>query len=122
MIHLTSDLKTSLQQLEKQLEAKYKGLTLFVFVGNNDNIKLEVIRIPKELQNQGVGSKVINALVEFADTHGKLIYLTTAVKDKNSGTTSQSRLIKFYKQFGFVENKGRNMDYSLSGNMYREPK
>ena len=36
--------------------------------------------------------------------------------------TSQARLKKFYKKFGFVENKGRNKDFEISELMYREPK
>ena len=32
-----------------------------------------------------------------------------------------SRLKDFYKQFGFVENKGRNKDFTISDSMYRLP-
>jgi hypothetical protein len=45
--------------------------------------------------------------------------LSTAQRDPHHGTTSSSRLKRFYKRFGFVENKGRSYDPSISDNMIR---
>ncbi|MDC1446571.1 hypothetical protein N8344_01205, partial [bacterium] len=41
--------------------------------------------------------------------------------DKQHGTTSQSRLRKFYKRFGFIDNKGRNKNYEFRNLMIRYP-
>jgi len=87
-----------------------------------DNIHLHNIIVPKDKRKSGVGSAAIQDLNAYADTQNKRVTLTTAVRDDHHGTTSSSRLKKFYKRHGYVENKGRNKDFSLSGNMYREPK
>jgi hypothetical protein len=50
------------------------------------------------------------------------IVLTPGLSDKQHGTTSQSRLIDFYKKFDFVLNKGRNKDFTISELMFRLPK
>jgi len=45
--------------------------------------------------------------------------LSTAQRDPHHGTTSSARLKKFYKRFGFRENKGRRYDAAVSDNMIR---
>lgn len=105
----------------KKLEKKYGLKTLLASV-NDKGIKLDVIRVDKENQKQGKGTSAMQDLIKYADDNNMPVYLTTAIKDDFAGTTSSNRLKKFYKQFDFVENKGRNSDYSISGNMYRLPK
>lgn len=62
--------------------------------------------------------EIINSL---ADQKGATLYL---VPDDTWGSNIK-RLIKFYKSLGYVENKGRNKDYSIGGmvglSMYRRP-
>jgi hypothetical protein len=58
-------------------------------------------------------------ITSFADEGGKTIALSPSV---DFGGTSVNRLKDFYKQFGFVENKGKNKDFSISESMYRLPK
>ncbi|MBW3545405.1 MAG: GNAT family N-acetyltransferase [Bacteroidetes bacterium] len=89
---------------------------------NSDDIRLDTIIVSKENQGKGVGTEALEAITRFADKHGKRVTLTPALKDTHHGTTSQSRLIKFYKQFGFVLNKGRNKDFTVSDLMIREPR
>ncbi len=60
-------------------------------------------------------------IVDYADATGKRVVLTPGQKDDRHGTTSRSRLVTFYKRFGFVENKGRAKDFTISESMYREP-
>jgi len=98
---------------------KATGVDLHVFPYSDDDIKLNMISVPKENRKQGIGSQVMNDLTEYADSVGKRIILTTGVRDPHMGTTSGARLKKFYKQFGFVENKGRNKDFTISASMYR---
>lgn len=99
------------------------GLKSFILFHrkSTDDIELASIIVPKEKLGQGLGSKVMKELIKYADKHGKRITLTPAQKSDYHGTTSQRRLINFYKQFGFVMNKGRNKDFRISDMMYREP-
>jgi|WetSurSiteA1Bulk_404760.scaffolds.fasta_scaffold00048_52 hypothetical protein len=90
----------------------------------NNTLELADLEVPRELRKQGIGSSVMKELGGFADKHGKRVWLQTADRDKNSGTTSKSRLQRFYSRHGFVRNAGRKKDFTLSmyASMYREPK
>jgi GNAT superfamily N-acetyltransferase len=74
------------------------------------------------MRSQGVGTKAMEELIAYADQLGKRITLSPGLPDDAQGTTSRSRLVKFYKRFGFKENKGRNRDFSTRDGMIREPK
>ena len=111
------ELKTFTNHILRSYEVKDFRL----YSMNNGDVKLDSIIIPKALQKEGIGSKVMEELIRFADHKGYRLILTTAVKDPHHGTTSSTRLKKFYKRFGFVENKGRNKDFTISENMYRNP-
>lgn len=84
---------------------------------NNGVINLSRIVVPKEQRGTGVGSGIMKQLVDYADATGSRITLSPST---DFGATSVSRLKDFYKQFGFVENKGRNKDFSTRETMYRE--
>lgn len=96
--------------------AKYPNVTIDASVGKKD-INLSRIVVPKEMRNQGVGTQVMNDLSEYADSIGKRITLTPS--DSFGG--SVPKLKSFYKELGFVENKGKNKDFSTREAMYREP-
>lgn len=83
-----------------------------------DVLYLSKIAVPEGMRGQGLGTKAMQDMVKMADTEGKTITLSPSTE---YGATSVSRLKDFYKRFGFVENKGRNKDYSISESMYRRP-
>lgn len=95
---------------------KYPDVTIDASVGKKD-INLSRIVVPKEMRNQGVGTQVMSDLSEYADSLGKRITLTPS--DSFGG--SVPKLKAFYKELGFVENKGKNKDFSTREAMYREP-
>jgi predicted GNAT family acetyltransferase len=84
-----------------------------------NKIVLSKVIIPKGERGKGIGAEYMEELSAYADSKGKTIALTPSV---DFGGTSVLRLKKFYKRFGFVENKGRNRDYAISETMYRRPK
>ena len=119
------DFKTSEEYVAskvKELESSVKesGVDFRLHPRKNGDLRLDHISVPKGERGAGIGSSVMNKLTKFADDNGLRLVLNTAVKDDSFGTTSASRLKKFYKRFGFVENKGK--DFSISENMFREPK
>jgi len=89
---------------------------------NPNTIKLDSIIVNKESRKEGVGSAVMQELTDYADERGLRIALTPGQRDDGQGTTSRSRLVKFYKRFGFKENKGRSKDFTISAGMIREPR
>ena len=111
-----SEVKT-IDELESSLISKYKGLQLSIY-NKRDKIYLSRIEIFKEYRNIGIGNKIMNDIIDFADKNSKIITLTPST---DFGATSVSRLKSFYKRFGFIENTGKNKDYSISESMYRLP-
>ena len=102
----------------KSIESKYenKNVDLRIYE-KNKFITLSKIVVPKDKRGSGIGSEFMNDIINVADTKGKIITLTPS----SDFGGNISRLKKFYKRFGFVENKGRNKDYEISDTMYREP-
>lgn len=99
------------------------GLHQFdLWLDRQGNIKLNSLIVPRKDQRTGLGTATMLALCRMADQMGKRIVLSPATRDDNWGTTSQKRLVSFYKRFGFVQNKGRKKDFSLTDGMYRDPK
>ena len=119
---LPMDKVKSVEQLSENIKSKKGIKTLSLYEDRKGNIKLDTIIVDKGGRGSGVGSEAMEDIIKYADENNKLVKLTPAVKDDYQGTTSQARLKKFYKRFGFVENKGRNKDYAISELMYREPK
>ena len=69
-------------------------------------------------RNSGYGTRFMNDLTRVADENGWVLVLTP---DDTFGASSVSRLKKFYKKFGFQENKGRNADFGTRESMIRRP-
>ena len=107
--------KASLSKLEKDLEEQ--GIIIDV-AQRNKELNLSRIEIPKKLRKQGLGTQAMESLVKIADENGLTLTLTPS---KEFGATSVGRLTKFYKRFGFVENKGRNKDFTYKESMLRKP-
>ena len=108
--------------LQAELEQKYNLKSLFLAdMGKRNAIELHSIIVNKEEQGEGTGSKVMQEIIAYADDNGKIVVLDPGLLDKQHGTTSQSRLRKFYKRFGFIDNKGRNKNYEFRNLMIRYP-
>jgi len=103
-------------QISDELSKKYPGIKLDVS-GNND-LTISRIIVPKEQRGSGIGTQVMEDILRIADETGKRISLSPST---DFGASSKSRLTDFYKRFGFVENKGKNKDFSISESMYRMP-
>lgn len=74
------------------------------------------IEVPRSLRNQGYGSRAMEDLATFADDHGLAITLSPTT---DFGASSKERLRRFYKRFGFVQNKGKHKDFRIWDTMYR---
>ena len=70
-------------------------------------VEIEVLFIPKEKRGQGIATDVMFDLIRWADSNGYIL----ALDPSSDFGSSVARLRKFYGQFGFVGNKGRNKDF-----------
>jgi GNAT superfamily N-acetyltransferase len=117
-----TDLKAGVENLEESLLAKHKGLKTLFLSESKGVLSVDMIEVASNERGKGVGSSVMNDIIKYADANNMEIRLNPAVKDDNIGTTSRNRLVKFYKSLGFIENKGRNIDFAKkAGTMYRLP-
>jgi GNAT superfamily N-acetyltransferase len=108
---------TILDRIIKQFNAK--GIILEVYeTDHRKTMTLSKIIIPKDQRNQGAGTAILNDLTAYADTIGYYIILTPS----NSFGGNKTRLVKFYRRFGFIPNQGRKKDFRFSESMYRKPK
>ncbi len=103
----------------KGLEDRYEkaGIKVDLYETKHNTIELSRVEVPKDMRNQGIGTRFMNELTDIADSEGKMITLTPTT----DFVGTKSKLIEFYKRFGFVENKGKNKDLSISDTMYRLP-
>lgn len=85
---------------------------------NKKTATLSKLVVPKDQRNSGVGTSVMNDIVQMADEDGTRLLLTPS----SDFGGSKSRLKEFYKNFGFVENKGKNKDFETMEAMYRDVK
>lgn len=100
------------------IQEKYGGvLEKWSVYEYEDQIRVSLVVVKKDERGQGYGREIFEAINAYADSTGKTITLTP---DSSFGT-SKSALVRFYKSLGYVMNKGRNKDYSISELMYRRP-
>jgi len=112
---------TAIGGIEEQINNKYKE-HLYCFYVNEDSdnrygpyLQLSNIKLKKESRKQGVGSKIMQELCDYADDRGADIFLTATPEG-----ISKTALLRFYKKFGFVPNAGRNKDFRVMATMVRK--
>lgn len=82
-------------------------------------IVLNRLVVPKDQRKKGIGTDIMNNLVEFAKNTDSILMLTPST---SLGATSINRLRKFYKQFGLKNNSGKTKIYQLPlYGMYKFP-
>jgi ribosomal protein S18 acetylase RimI-like enzyme len=79
-----------------------------------DAIELKLIEVSPEHRGKGIGRKIMDDLIQWADANKKIIVLSPSEIKTN-------KLIKWYKEFDFLENKGRNKDFRFMNRMIRYP-
>lgn len=108
-----------IKELESYIANKYPSVALDL-AGKDTTGPLTVSRIvvPPNERGQGLGGRVMQDIIEFADNNGRQLALTP---DSALGTP-KSRLNSWYREMDFQPNKGRSRDFSISEAMVRDPK
>lgn len=102
------------ENLMNEIESRYSSVDLFIYYSKlSHTIILSKIIIDKKDRSKGIGTKVINEICDFADKQNLRIALTPS----SDFGGSKSRLIQFYKSFGFKNYKG----YEFRERMIRLP-
>ncbi len=108
------------------MKVKYPSIDkLGIYMDKRKNsLFLSDLYVKDQFRGTGVGSAVMRDIVAYADSRKLPIVL---IPEPESETRSSlTKLINFYKKFGFVLNKGKTIDYLLSEpfslSMYRLPR
>jgi len=105
--------------VENELISKYsdclKGLDIYE---NKTSLRLSRIIVKEECRGSGIGTNIMNDLVEYADKNKQIITLTPS----SDFGGNKNRLIQFYKRFGFKHNKGVHKSFEYTDSMIRYPK
>jgi GNAT superfamily N-acetyltransferase len=105
--------------IEKILEDKYKDALIGLDIYEDaKSIKLSRIVVNPDYQGQGIGTNILNDLIQYADRNKKIVTLTPS----SDFGGNKNRLIQFYKRFGFKMNKGIHKSYEYMDTMIRWPK
>jgi GNAT superfamily N-acetyltransferase len=109
------------EDVVKHVEKHHPGVDLhFYDINHQHHAHLSMIDVPKHMQKQGIGSKIMKHISNYSDQSGRTVGLTPEHRGK--GQPSKAKLQSFYKDFGFKHNKARNKDYRFSETMLRRPK
>jgi GNAT superfamily N-acetyltransferase len=105
--------------IEEFLRSKYEqyldGLDIYE---NRTSLILSRIIIKPEARGSGVGSKIMEDLINYADKNKQIIALTPS----SDFGGNKNRLVQFYKRFGFKHNKGQYKSFEFRDAMIRYPK
>jgi len=111
----TEDFRQSLLKKYPQLQELYFGVQV------GQVLHISSIKVKLEDRHQGVGKNVIRDIKKFADDHDLVI---TLAPEPERGY--KDKLDRFYKDLGFINNRGRKKDYRYASffgrTMYRKPK
>lgn len=97
-----------MEELLNQIRNKYPFVEVDAYETPN-HIELMKIWIPPDQRNGGIGTEIIRIFQAYASTVKKPIVLRPSPE-----RGKKQALDRFYKGLDFVNNKGRNIDYTLS--------
>ena len=105
--------------IEGIIENKYgeylDGLDIYE---NKSSLILSRIVINDKARNTGIGTKIMDLLVRYADTNKQIVALTPS----SDFGGNKNKLVQFYKRFGFKMNKGQYKSFEFRDTMIRYPR
>lgn len=104
--------------LSSSIEEKYPGLKLDLSGGGDKPLVVSRIELPKNMREQGIGTQIMREVLDYADKTGAQV----ALSPSSDFGGNKARLTEWYKSLGFVPNKGKSKDLSISEEMYRVPR
>ena len=115
-----------LKNILDNYKSDYKDIKLHISEVRKDKyINIDLIVIPETYRSEGLGTKIVGDIVEYAKEKGSTICITPAKKvDFKTFNINAGGLKRFWSKdfsgFKFVQNSGRNKDYEISASMYME--
>jgi GNAT superfamily N-acetyltransferase len=92
---LNEELDALTQQIRD--ESGTPGVSLEAFIASGGDLFVDQIAVPESRQNEGIGSRMLERLLEWADAHNLAVSLDAAPSPGKKGA-----LGRFYKRHGFI--------------------
>ena len=113
--------KNILQSLKEhivsdEIKKKYPDVILNLYEKDGKYLDLSKIVIPEDRRGQGIGSKIMQKICDYADSKNLIV---TATPSTLYGTSNIHKIINYNKKFGFVQNKGSDKRKDIMNTMYR---
>lgn len=118
MAYNQDNIPKNIENLQESLVDDF-GIETSMYEQDGNRLFLSKIEVDKDKRGQGLGTRAMERIAAYADSKGMQIVLSPSV---DFGASSVARLKRFYKRFGFVENKGRNKDFTTQESMIRQPR
>ena len=116
-LNITDKIKSELEKLYPSVDVD--SIKLYGSE-NSTSIYIDSIIVPHAYRGQGIGKEIFKQLKQYANEVQKPIVLSPQAEPNY-----KQKLDNFYKRLGFVKNKGRKHDPSLSSpfgsTMYWKP-
>jgi len=113
-------LKDELKTIKDSFDERYQMDRVWANVkdlGRGERLLvIDQMRVREEYRRQGMGTRALEDLLDFADRHGMMVALTP----DDMGAPKRV-LTRWYKSHGFKPNKGRNKDFRFREAMVRQP-
>lgn len=99
-----NELQVKVKGLEIQLKIEFPQLAYLALnsKSNQEELELGSINVKPNFRGMGIGAKVMDRIIKFADDNG--LYITLK---PNPQSGYKAKLLAFYKRFGFYPNTGR---------------
>jgi GNAT superfamily N-acetyltransferase len=91
----------NIDELVCNIKERYSGTEIYLFE-NKKYIFIDIFIVSQNKRCMGVGSHIMNMIINYAKEVNKPISL---LPSEDYGASSIERLKTFYKRFGFIENK-----------------
>jgi GNAT superfamily N-acetyltransferase len=110
-----------LDALSADLKGRFGLAELRLTATADGDVVVDEIAVDRKGQRKGNGTAAMRELIKYADRNGIRLRATAPKRGGAYGTTSQARSKAFLEAFGFIENKGKQRDGTISEGMYRPP-
>lgn len=98
----------NLEDFIEDIKKQYPEVEIDAYETKN-KIEIMKIEVSKDQRNKGIGTNIIKKIQDYASGVKKPIVIRPQAEKGY-----KNKLNNFYKKLGFVDNKGKNIDFTLS--------
>ncbi len=98
----------------------HQGLNLYLSkkeIDNKPHYEIHNVWVPQHLRGKGVGGRILKGVTKLADRQNATVSLNQAPEKGY-----KKKLSNFYAKHGFVPNRGKSRNFSVSNTHIRYPK